>query len=114
MTGRGELMKTTMRDLFWIVALAAVLAGWFADHRRLATQVKREAFYQQWHTEQLAIVLLDRIGAKVTVTDDGIIVRYPNGNTEGYPKPAHAYRAGMTFGGTLFLPQSFAMPSSRS
>lgn len=32
-------MKTTLRELFWIVLVVALSLGWWVDHRRLTTQL---------------------------------------------------------------------------
>jgi hypothetical protein len=81
-------MRFTLRDLLWLTVVAAVLTESFAQHRRQATQLRREARFQQWHYEQLADVLKIRTGAKTTVDRSGIHLRYPNGDTEYYPRPS--------------------------
>jgi hypothetical protein len=33
--------KLTLRDLFWLVLVAAILCAWWLDHRRQATAIER-------------------------------------------------------------------------
>lgn len=36
------MRRFSIRDLMWLVALAAVGAGWMADHRRQGILIRRE------------------------------------------------------------------------
>jgi hypothetical protein len=42
-------MKITLRDLCWLMFLAAIIAGWFVDHRREAIEraEERAGLYEQ-------------------------------------------------------------------
>jgi hypothetical protein len=40
----------SIRDLFWLTALVAVLFAWWLDHRRLAAQPDRVDFWKQTTT----------------------------------------------------------------
>lgn len=87
-------MKVTTRDLLWLVALAAVLAGWFDEHQRQAASLRSEAHFQQWHYKQLAAVLETRRGAKTTVNDGDIAIRFPNASAVYYPRPPYEIQNG--------------------
>ena len=34
-------MKLTLRDLFWLILIAAVACAWWLDHRRQAAEIER-------------------------------------------------------------------------
>lgn len=76
----------SIRDLFWLVLTIALCLGWFAEHRRQAEQLRREARWQQWHFQVLADVLKQQTGAKATVEDDGVKIDFPNGSAVVYAR----------------------------
>lgn len=52
---KNGAMKFSLRDLFWLILVAAIISGWLADHRRqlreaIRKQIDAEAdLYNSWN-----------------------------------------------------------------
>jgi len=69
-------MKLTLRDLFWLIFVAAVITLWWLDHRKLTDQL---AFYQ---TPKPAVSEIQITTVVVTV-NNGDLVEVAIGSDDG-------------------------------
>ena len=72
-----KLPQLTLRDLFWLVALAAVGCGWWvhASHGP-----SRDTYYRAWGFEIATDRLRERTGDVMTVDQDGVLIQSDSGN----------------------------------
>jgi hypothetical protein len=69
-------MRLSLRDLFWLILVAAVITTWWIDHSKLADQL---AFYQ---TPKPAVTLAT-VTAVVVATNNGDLLEVSVGSDDG-------------------------------
>jgi len=78
-------MKLTLRDLFWLVLMVALILGWSVDHRALARQCSQSEQWQ-WRAETLKTWILHTRRASVAWSGDGMKVIDEQGAGYNYSK----------------------------
>jgi len=76
------MLRFTIRDALWLMAVLGLVTGWLVDHRKQAIQSKRD----QWNFRMLSKDFEIRTKGKVRVDGQGIWMDMPSGTTAGYDR----------------------------
>ena len=69
-----SLMRFSLRDLFWLIVVAALVVGWLADHWRQAAVAEAR---EKLHWENFRLLMDHRDASEWNIDSDGRVTILP-------------------------------------
>jgi hypothetical protein len=79
------LSRFTLRDLLWLVVVVGLAIALLIANDRA---IDSESAYKVWAFDIAAKILKEKTGVEMRVTNQGIVVRHPDGTVHGYSHSA--------------------------